>query len=267
MPRSLSYYIFSWFFLIFTLLLGVRFLYTKLNNAALKENFSPHKRYTQYLEGTPIEEIDFELLHQRFHYASGLVHWYNEVIPEKDIYYYAEPDRNSEVVFTLYAGEKYYLYAPVECQRTESWPTYTKGWRYARPLFTEDEYSYLSGPGAQTGLLEKPPYGYIRLSDLRALVFKSVYDSPDLDICTSVWERIGWHFADRPAPGLFIFDEIFWKQGVYLSPDLYLPYWRLTEKILAVLIALCGGGVLAQKRHFIPWRQASIHKAESPIKQ
>lgn len=231
--------------LISMILLLVRFSYTKLHNEALTENFDPNKNYTGYLDNVPIEEIDFELLHQRFHYASVAdVNWYNEVIPEKNIYYYAGPDENSEIVFTLYAGEKYYLGVPGMCPRTESWPTYTRGWRYAKPLFTEAEYQILTESEGAPESLEDSEYGYIRLSDLRTLVFTSVYASPYLKYYTTLWERMSWHFADFQLPGLYGFDWILWNQGVHISPDLYLPYWRLTEKILGVFVLLSGGGAV-----------------------
>lgn len=243
MSRSLLYYIFSWFFLIFILLLGVRFLYTKLNNVSLRENFVPNKRYTQYLAGTPIEEIDFELLHQRFHYASAAsVPWYNQVIPEKNIYYYEKPSKNSEIIFTLYAGNKYYIYAPGICQRTESWPTYSKGWRYAKPFLTEEEYNFLVESEGQAGNVLNSEYGYIMLSDIIELVFKSAYDSPLLSDYTSLWSRMSWYFEDRLLPGLYGFDWIFLENGIYISPDLYLSYWRPTEKILGIMILLSGSG-------------------------
>lgn len=242
MSRSLLFCFFSWFFLIFTLLLGVRFLYTKLNNVSLRENFVPNKRYTQYLDGTPIEEIDFELLHQRFHNASVDAGWYNQVIPEKNIYYYTKPSRNSEVIFTLYAGRKYYIYAPGICPRSESWPTYTKGWRYAKPFLTEEEYNFLVESKGQSGTILNSEYGYIMLSDIIELGFKTMYDSPLLNTYTSMWSRVGWYFEDRLLPGLYGFDWLFWENGVYISPDLYLSYWRLTEKILGLLILLSGSG-------------------------
>ncbi len=56
-------------------------------------------------------------------------------------------------------------------------------------------------------------------------------------------------YDERYALGfLYGHDEFYWREGIYISPDLYLPYWRITEKILIIIMGMSGVGYLYTRK-------------------
>lgn len=237
------------------ILLAVRMAYTSYYNRSLEADFMPNNWMTEYQDHRSMEDIDIDkIVRHYFSVSAGYSPTLAlSIVLDKDIYYYSQPDIHSEVVYQLNAGKRYYIYGNSLClePRILSMPTYCKGWRYALPLITEDQYrklNYLSlkpfwviGEGPY--LSEQ--YCYIQTKDLISLIRKLEKESGYF----SWMDEIHWLFDDRYALGsLYGIDQSFWNDGIYISPDLYMPYWRLPEIILFLLMFFFAVGAATYYR-------------------
>ncbi|MBS5520981.1 MAG: hypothetical protein KHX56_01780 [Clostridiales bacterium] len=251
----------AWIFMICVVLLTVRFLHTTCYNKVLTDDFVPDEKYTDYLENDRMEDVDVEKLYNRYARALIEMPYFSEsIILDRDIYYYTEPDVHSEIMYTLKAGETYYFYGSKLEPTLLSFATYDRGWRYALPLPDEQQYQSVTQYRQMTtdereGISEVPytdqEFGYIQLKDLVYITRKFMFDSGYF----TFWEKVQMLYDDRYGLGfLYGEDEFFWREGMYISPDLYLPYWRRTEKLLLVLILLSaagyGMGPVKRKRNY-----------------
>lgn len=238
-------------FIISAVLLAACLLHTKHYNDALTGDFIPNEKYTDYLDNNRMEDVDIQRLYRRYCSVTSAMYdpaLAQSIILDRDIHYYTQPDRHSDIMYTLKAGEVYYLYGSMVIGQPTvfSFPTYTRGWRYALPLADEKQYEEVNQYKELTADEKEniafvpytdQKYGYIQLKDLVYITRKCEYASGYF----SLGQKIRLLLDDRYALGyLYGHDQYFWEEGVYISPDLYLPYWRLPEKILIIFIAISG---------------------------
>lgn len=238
-------------FIISLLLLSVRFLHTKCYNDILTDDFVPDERYTDYLENDRMEDVDVYALWKHYDSLSiSYSYWAvsESIILDRDIHYYTEPDVHSEIMYTLKAGEVYYLNESKIIPAILTFATYDRGWRYAVPLADEQlhqeviEYHHMIANERE--LIGEIPYwdqkfGYIRLEDIVYIIRKCELASGYF----TLEQKLQMCIDDRYAlPWLYGHDEYYWQEGLYVSPDLHLPYWRMPERFLLVLILLSAAG-------------------------
>ena len=228
--------------IICAILLMLRLSYTILYNRSLTKDFVPDDWITEYQDHSSMDEMDIEKIVDSYFSVSPLNAPLDQsVVLDRDIYYYSEPDGDSQILCKLNAGERYFIYGDFLTlqPRTLSLPTYDQGWRYALPLITEEQYrklDYLSGLPVWVrgeGPYISEQYGYIRTEDMIYLIRNFQRQSAGY----SWMDEIRWLFDDRYALGhLYGADQLLWEEGVYLSPDLPISFWRLPEILLLLLI-------------------------------
>ncbi len=252
--KKLGVIILSLTCLLSVILLSVRWIYTKMYNDSIYEEFEPvrYEKWRDYVDEVPIEDIDFEAIYKHSREVYIYAGYYNKVVLEKDIHYYAEPDKKSEVVFTLKAGETYYSCLETGSyymyDRVQTWPTYEKNWRYGHPLFTEEEYLQ-----AQNGIFpdyfsesyNDYPFAYIHLDDL-AYIQKNALRNGEYPFTIDQKVELFWRMDARLT--LTSFDQLLLYKNVYISPNVLRSYIYLPEKILIAVIVLSLGGCVFIRR-------------------
>jgi hypothetical protein len=105
-----------------------------------------------------------------------------------------------------------------------SYPTYEKGWRYAKP-FT------LSGKETEYLLL---PHYFVRTSDLESVAKTAIESTkPMMDAL----KNNGISVQDGVFSYTRFIDTIFYDKGVFCSPDLIHPVWQPLDTIMMSLAA------------------------------
>lgn len=181
-------------------------------NYNLVSNFvaNPNEPYQQRI---PIAEEDFiddyiYLLYSPF--AVAPIGRPNTFVLKQPINYYSAPYDNQEPVITLSAGKTYmistnnindYKYG------IQSWPTYKKGWRFVIPFIEKGDEKLITSAY------------YVKLKDLFSPL-------------KSIQKKV--HYQKKGYDNrrfLLIKDEMLYKEGYYLSPDLQKPIvdgWNIT---------------------------------------
>lgn len=181
-------------------------------NYNLISNFiaNPNEPYQQRI---PIAEEDFidDYIYQLYSpFATAPLGRTNTFVLKQPINYYSAPDDNQEPVITLSPG-KTYMISTDDTRNykygVQSWPTYKKGWRFVIPFIEKGDEK-----------LNTSAY-YVKLNDLF---------SPLKSIEKTVYSKQKWYDNRRI---LLIKDELLYKGGYYLSPDLQKPIvdgWNIT---------------------------------------
>lgn len=220
--------------------LSIRLFYTKNYNRQLDAKFWPNDRYTDYLSGMELDKIDFSPYYRYAFSASVYPEPQTKITLDRDIYYYEAPDASAQVKMKLDQGRTYIVrgdnYASMlnGCKLLEnrymSWPSYTRGWRYALPLLTEEEYDQFP-----TGDEETLIYGYVKLEDLD-YIFRTCQDTLVSMYYPDLTENI--YQSDKYPDSLFYWtDHVLYDNGFYISPDLYLNYWNWQESVLLLIFS------------------------------
>lgn len=197
-------------------------------NSQLEAGFTPSPRFSDYRDGVPMEEMDVSQYQVALSVITNPVYGVYYFTCSQDISYYAAP--GGEPVYTIPAGtELAWSYGDF---LMDTYPTYWKGWRWGT-VFP------LSG--------EETPQGYffVSLSALEGLVRDFYNATPSVEK-----ERIQRGLSRKEVrDGLLRrVDEIFYRRGVCVSPDLRAPLWGWDCTLLAGGCALATGAWAAVLR-------------------
>ena len=105
-----------------------------------------------------------------------------------------------------------------------SYPTYERGWRYARPFLTAD----------QNADIMQLSYYFVRINNLERTAETIINDNESLQ--KSMQSR-GFSVDEVVLTMTRYIDYIFYDKGVFCSPDLQLPVWQCTDAIWLCLFA------------------------------
>ncbi|HOJ12211.1 MAG TPA: hypothetical protein PK733_16705 [Clostridiales bacterium] len=180
-------------------------------NYNLVNNFiaNPNEPYQQRIPIAEEKFIDDYIYRLYFPFATDLLGRPNTFVLKKPISYYSAPDDNLEPVITIDSGKKYIITTnDINSYKygIQSWPTYKKGWRYVIPF-------------AEVGNEKSVTSAYfVKLEDLFGSL-KSI----------KLYYHMPKGYNNRRT--LLIKDEMLYKEGYYLSPDLLMPIidsWNIT---------------------------------------
>lgn len=189
----------------------------------------------QYQRMVPMHEMDLREFSWYLRVSIlpvGFPEEWDFVVLEQDIPYYSWIDGEWVLAMEIPQGAnirwREFTFTPG--YGTYSYPTYERGWRYARPFLPADQ---------EAALLHELPYYYVRTSDLEA-VAKTIYETH--------WESGLVHnteFSKRLLNELVLrqtrrIDHIFYDRGIFNSPDLARPLWPWWYTLLLG----CSGGLL-----------------------
>ncbi len=227
--------------------LGFHIYNVKQYNEELTQNFQYTKythRYDGYKNQVPMEEMDFSELGKSIPriVAADLSNYPVKFTVKKDIYYYTEPDKKSEIVHVIHKGDVLVLDCdkhdiPEFSHRIETWPTYEARWRYGIPLCAvSDDGRCITS----FGLNWEDVYGYITTEDMLYILacFKRAY----FDLMREIGNEVTIELRKTTAI-IYMKDTLLYDRGMYLSPDLYKSYWdknTITLLIGAVIFTTAG---------------------------
>lgn len=190
-------------------------------NYNLVSNFiaNPNEPYQRRI---PIAEEDFidDYIYRLYSpFAEILLGRPNTFVLKQPINYYSAPEDNLEPVITLDAGKTYMIRTDDTSNYKygiQSWPTYKKGWRFVIPFIEEGDEKLVTSAY------------YVKLKDLFSplKLIKKEYQMPG-----------GYDYRKI----LLIKDEMLYKEGYYLSPDLQKPIvdgWDITLLVSGFCLAI-----------------------------
>ena len=178
----------------------------------------------QYLDGVPMEEIDFRALDFSSETGRGLgfAPYTLQITLTEDLVYYKEVAGIKIPALTLPAGSliSYYM-TPAQSSPYgygyKTYPTYDRNWRYAVPFETGEEGPRWKGEQAHDYILsqEEADFYYVRLEDIER-VYRQLADAyiAEEEIEAEPAE-IEWEIYRN----LFRMDNLFIADNIYLSPD------------------------------------------------
>lgn len=196
-------------------------------------------QYNPYYDRIPMEEIDFKKLTYLngwllYQFPSDREPVFTLSLP-RDITYYTRKEGKFVPAFTVEARTEVlafphgmleqYSDMPASGYGIYSWPTYWKGWRYARPFVPKDEYDS-----------DSEDYYYVKLTDLEAFIVYFFENGPQSEYWMKEVEKLpfGWSIWDGAKVYALYVDQGMCMNGFYPSPDLRLPIWTRMHSILAL---------------------------------
>ncbi|MGI6537917.1 MAG: hypothetical protein ACOX22_06210 [Caldicoprobacterales bacterium] len=204
------------------IIIVTRISVTVLNNHNLANTFTPSPS-EPYQQQMPISEegfIDDYIYRLYSPFAVAPIGRPNTFVLNQPISYFSAPDDNLKPAITLEAGKTYIINTNDKNDYKygiKSWPTYKKGWRYVIPFVEVGDEKLI------------PQAYYVKLKDL----------IPPLKLITGGLRYLPKGYNYRRT--LLINDEMLYKEGYYLSPDLYNPIidvWNITLFIGALCLII-----------------------------
>ena len=201
---------------------NLRYKFTAQTSFDPDENDVPGSK--QYLEGVPMEEMDFRALDFSSETGRGLgfAPYTLQITLTEDLVYYKEVAGIKIPALTLPAGSliSYYM-TPAQSSPYgygyKTYPTYDRNWRYAVPFETGEEGPRWKGEQAHDYILsqEEADFYYVRLEDIKR-VYRQLADAyiAEEEIEAEPAE-IEWEIYRN----LFRMDNLFIADNIYLSPD------------------------------------------------
>ena len=201
---------------------NLRYKFTAQTSFDPDENDAPGSE--QYLDGVPMEEIDFRALNFSSETGRGLgfAPYTLQITLTEDLVYYKEVAGIKVPALTLPAGSliSYYM-TPAQSSPYgygyKTYPTYDRNWRYAVPFETGEEGPRWKGEQAHDYILsqEEADFYYVRLEDIER-VYRQLADAyiAEEEIEAEPAE-IEWEIYRN----LFRMDNLFIADNIYLSPD------------------------------------------------
>ncbi len=229
---------------ILLLQLGIR-LY---KNHQIINDFSYNAYQQQYQRAIPVEEMDFNEYRRYFTKNETAVKLAvnNTASLPGNVRYYIRQDGEMVLSYEIPKGTTVTWTASNTSYSMDagyglcSYPTYERGWRYARPFTTVNQ---------NTGA-ESSSYYFVRTEDLERTAQTIIGDNESLQ--KSMQSR-GLSTGDAVIAMTRYVDNIFYDHGVFCSPDLQQPVWRWTDVIwLSLSVAALAAVVCSfrkQKRH------------------
>jgi len=238
---------------VFLVCIGIHIHDIKEYNDNLKNSFEISEyQYDGYRNHVPMEDMDMNRLDIATAYAIAVGGYKLEFTLDKDIYYYVQPDKKSEVVYVLNKGDTIVSPCYSSCShyrenRFDSLPTYERGWRYALPMLRDA----VSGHDL-AWKIDDPheAYAYLSTDDMQYMYKK--YVDAYCDLMKEIGNRVTRE-QRKNASGIYLIDNLLYEKGIYLSPDLYKSYWDGKMKVMVfglfgmvLLFLVCG--ILKRKR-------------------
>ena len=201
---------------------NLRYKFTAQSSFNPDENDAPGSK--QYLDGVPMEEMDFRALNFSSETRRGLgfAPYTLQITLTEDLIYYKEVAGIKVPALTLPAGSliSYYM-TPAQSSPYgygyKTYPTYDRNWRYAVPFETGEEGPRWKGEQAHDYILsqEEADFYYVRLEDIER-VYRQLADAyiAEEEIEAEPAE-IEWEIYRN----LFRMDNLFIADNIYLSPD------------------------------------------------
>lgn len=212
--------------------------YYKLQ-AGFHENDRPSshdKQHTDYLSRVPMEEMDFFQYVRYLNRPVAGAEYTTAYAAPFSIRYYKEDGGRKVLAHEIPAG------STLETKPSgayplgygfESFPTYEKGWRWARP-FSDDKNVIVS----------EMPWYYVKTADLEALAKYMVQNS-------SHWQHFfqisGLSESELVYGIVRKCDLIFYERGICISPDLSPNFWTWDCILLASGLLAFSGYLLLSK--------------------
>ena len=202
----------------------------------------------QYLDGVPMEEMDFPALGFSLAIAPlGFDPYTLSVTLPKDVVYYREENGLKIPALTLLKGSEISFYITDHTiipygYGYLTFPTYERGWRYAVPFEVDGENDYLRDWGEESILSqEEADFYYVKLEDIE-LVYRLLI--ADRLIAEEIDPR---EIERRVQSNLLRIDQILQGSNIYISPDMQaaiLSPWNLFAFLIAFLLMLAAAILL-----------------------
>ena len=202
----------------------------------------------QYLDGVPMEEMDFPALGFSLAIAPlGFDPYTLSVTLPKDIVYYREENGIKVPILTLSKGSEISFYITDHTiipygYGYLTFPTYERGWRYAVPFEVDGENDYLRDWGEESILSqEEADFYYVKLRDIE-LVYRLLVSNRLVEKGTDPQE-----IERRVQSNLLRIDQILQGNNIYISPDMQaaiLSPWNLFAFLIAFLLILAAAVLL-----------------------
>lgn len=221
--------------LIFILLI----LITYRISTAWSHNHRLQKEYTQaadpspYQQGIPMESMDLAALASYWPRATALPLYDMTSLIETPVTmrYYAEiPNGKAEPALEIPKGT-IIIAVPDDFPFFEigygyaSYPTYEQGWRYVRPFLRADGEEQES----------QDQHYYVRIEELKGVIDEFIRANRSLQAAS------GQHRGGASHHMATSLDQVLYRHGVYLSPDLFhkvvdrVTVWLMTAMLLILL--------------------------------
>ncbi|MDR1117157.1 MAG: hypothetical protein LBL09_02795 [Oscillospiraceae bacterium] len=210
-----------------------------VENNSLENNFVQNPRYTQYMDGTALDEMDFN----EFHYLSSTIqlgtHIYRELSFPFDIKYYSEINNdmpslvipgNTKILATTNA----FLFQ--EGYGTFSYPSYNKEWRFAIPFISLEELSNI-----RNSMNSESHEGSVSIKRLSDHVGRLYIKYEDLKIIAKYIQLIllttdnRFRKIDVLTADALVVDRLLYDKGIFVSPALFKEPYDMTNKLLTYL--------------------------------
>lgn len=196
----------------------VRLIIVMGSHRQLKDDFSANAVRSAYLKNEAIEQIDFQQVDQLIDDFSAPISYElsTTLSAPRDIYYYETTEDDAKPALTINKGDSIQI---IENSSTtaltrgygiSTYPTYGKGWRYARPFATEGS--------ASSQML------YVKLDNIEAVIADYYDDNKALSASRTKQDVVRRLSLDV--------DEQYYNAGIYLSPDYYVKRLVLIDWIV-----------------------------------
>ncbi len=201
-------------------------------NQQKTDSFSYNGKMEQYQRRIPMDKM--ELLEYGSYFdipmAAVSIKVSNVIDLPEEIQYFTEQDGKKVPAFELSKGTSI-IWIPYEEVNDlyigyglRGYPTYDKGWRYARPFMLPDRQADA----------RQLSYYFVRTKELEA-VAKAAFRSDEYLRKSVLSQR------KTIEDAVFLYtrfiDNIFYDKGVFCSPDLLQQVWRYTDTVLLCLTA------------------------------
>lgn len=219
--------------IILIICLSITFIVTAYFNAKviriweLPAKFNQNYKYTDYYNSLPIENMDFK---QYSHLFAGSVMqpgYETTFYTEHKITYYKKINGIMKEAYAIPEGTEVEAGCFLSFQRApteigfgfNSFPTYEKGWRWVRPFSLSSESED-----------KNESWYYCKTNDLLLAAKAALQQNQYFQL-----KQKSSHLGERLYLYMFIrqTDALFYKNGIYKSPDLY--YHNVTVVILILI--------------------------------
>lgn len=190
----------------------------------LRSRFEESDIHLDYLNAVPMEEMDFfQYVRYLNHPVAGIEYDAAFAAPFS-IHYYEEKNGQKIPAYNIPAGTV--LESALRSggyplgYGFESFPTYSKEWRWVRP-FAEN----------QNADLDTLPWYYMKTSDLNDLVIHMLRNSSHWQ---DLMQRAGLSESQAVSTIMKKCDNMLYETGSYISPNLYPVFWTWPNILLAL---------------------------------
>jgi len=213
-------------------------------NRQLLDKFAYNDAMDQYQRMVPVDQMD---LSEFDHYLEfnitleGRPPIDNTLVLPNDLQYFTEQNGQKVPVHKIEKGTRILWLPTVDIKMVSlgyglhGYPTYEKGWRYARPFVVSGEQTDIS----------KLPYYYVKMADLERLAIQATRATSQF---SDVMKKHKFSLEEHSFQYTRIIDRIFYENGVFCSPDWQRPVWHWVDSVLLALTIALAFSVWLLKR-------------------